>query len=319
MFKDLSISYKGLLNVVALLTCLVSVATFFDGVSRYFELFTHFKLVYFTMSLVCMVLFLAMRCHVQVFIMLFVAVIHFVSIAPWYYADENRIAAENQETIKVLHSNLLSSNQNYSLLAKLLDEESPTIVVLQEVNIRWLSQLATVLSSYKYTIEKPQRDNFGIAVFSRIPLDEANVISLGNLGVPSIEVTFSLQSESVKLIATHPVPPTSDIYYGARNEQLTRVAKHISLHTGPKLIIGDLNVSMWSSDYVKFEALSGLTNARKGWGVMPTWPTQLPFLMIPIDHILISEHFAVNHFKTGNDIGSDHLPLVIELSLVNDK
>ena len=73
---------------------------------------------------------------------------------------------------------------------------------------------------------------------------------------------------------------------------------------------------MWSSDYLAVETISGLNNARQGFGILPTWPTYMPFLMIPIDHILISEHFVINDFKVGNNIGSDHLPLIIELALL---
>lgn len=37
----------------------------------------------------------------------------------------------------------------------------------------------------------------------------------------------------------------------------------------------------------------------------------------PIDHCLVSSEFTVKNIKTGNDIGSDHLPLIIELSLID--
>jgi len=118
------------------------------------------------------------------------------------------------------------------------------------------------------------------------------------------------------LIATHPIPPISDLYYSARNDQLLDTANSIVKQSGAKILVGDLNVSMWSSDYRTFEDISGLSNARQGFGILPTWPSNFPFLMIPIDHVLASEHFVINNFTLGDDIGSDHLPIIVELSLI---
>ena len=85
---------------------------------------------------------------------------------------------------------------------------------------------------------------------------------------------------------------------------------------GPKLLIGDLNISMWSHLYDDFETATGMTNTRRGFGAIPTWPQQLPFGRIPIDHCLVSTHFAVVDTRRGPAIGSDHLPLIVDLSLL---
>jgi endonuclease/exonuclease/phosphatase (EEP) superfamily protein YafD len=71
---------------------------------------------------------------------------------------------------------------------------------------------------------------------------------------------------------------------------------------------------MWSSYYSSLEEKSGLNNARKGFGVLPTWPANMPFINIPIDHCLVSKEFNVENAEIGSDIGSDHYPLVISVS-----
>lgn len=77
---------------------------------------------------------------------------------------------------------------------------------------------------------------------------------------------------------------------------------------------GDLNVTMWSSNYSKLIADSGLANSRKGFGILATWPMFFPLLSIPLDHCLVSPGIGINACRSGPDIGSDHLPLIVELA-----
>ncbi len=39
------------------------------------------------------------------------------------------------------------------------------------------------------------------------------------------------------------------------------------------------------------------------------------WLMMPIDHCLVSSDIRVIGVQTGEDVGSDHLPLLVELEI----
>ena len=100
------------------------------------------------------------------------------------------------------------------------------------------------------------------------------------------------------------------------NEQLASVAEQLQAIGGPKLLVGDLNTTMWGASYRDFAESTGLHNTRRGFGLAPSWPTHLPFAMIPIDHCLVSDNLVVLDTRTGPDVGSDHLPLIVEFALL---
>jgi len=70
----------------------------------------------------------------------------------------------------------------------------------------------------------------------------------------------------------------------------------------------------WEPGWAAVAAFSVAIN----WAaVVPSWPAFLFFkwLMIPIDHCLVSNDIRVVDVKTGASIGSDHLPLIVELEI----
>jgi endonuclease/exonuclease/phosphatase (EEP) superfamily protein YafD len=90
--------------------------------------------------------------------------------------------------------------------------------------------------------------------------------------------------------------------------------------------MGDLNITMWSPYYRRFVSKTGLWNTRQGSGILPTWrpvkirfwrlPSALSWLLaLPIDHCLVSPAIAVPQIRPGPDVGSDHLPLIVDLRL----
>ena len=309
------VSLKGIIEVVAFGTLVLSVATIFDGYHRFIELFSHFKVLYLVTSLMCAFILLAIRSYRSAMVAILVVFLNALFVIPWYFPSPENREDNIVSTIKLMHSNVHTSNQNYQLLIDLVLAESPSIVLLQEINAKWMSQLEILDDTYPYRFASPREDNFGIAIFSKYPFDDIKREYWGDSNVPSIKAVITVSGKQFTTIATHPLPPISTVYYNSRNSQINAIAK-VAVDTElPLILVGDLNVTMWSGDYAPLELDTNLRNARKGFGVLPTWPSMFPIAIIPIDHFLVTPHFSVMDLKVGSDIGSDHLPLIIELGI----
>lgn len=302
-------------RVGSLLVLLLGCVSFARALPHFIELITHFRLQYFFVSLLLSFVFLLNRDWQWLVIGFIAIIINSIGVFPWHIASPRLSEASDRPILRLLHSNVLSSNKQYAKLMALVAEEKPDIIMLQETTENWMEALESLKEDFPYFLSSPGSDDPGIALFSRLPLHHEEFFHLGTPGAPSIRINFTFQGQEIALLSTHLSSPRLGSNFRARNvqlEDLVQVTKDLSL---PSIVMGDLNITMWSPYYRKFVKEAGLRNVRDGLGIFPTWPTFLPILMIPIDHAFITEGLKVTGVKTGKHIGSDHLPLIIDLSL----
>jgi len=306
------VSLVGLLQAAAILTVVFSIVTALPVDHFSIQLFTHFKLQYLIVSVFLCVVFAFLRQPIYVAGLLIAVGLNASLVIPWYIADSE---FQWDQQLNVLHANVLSTNTDHEALFELVRAEKPDVVVLQEVSSQWLMALDTLRQDFPYSYAEARDGNFGIALFSRVPLISISHVDSPPTGYPTLVATLDLGSESLRLISTHPTIPLGQQLYTDRNEQLESIRTLLTGHTGPLVLVGDLNTGMWDSNYRSLENETGLRNARTGFGVIPTWPTFMPFAMIPIDHVLVSDDVGVVEMRSGPRIGSDHLPLIVTLAL----
>ena len=303
----------GLLEAAMALTVVFSIATTFGQWHRLLELFSHFRLQYLGVSVLLTLAFLLMKWRNYTLLGLATVAFNGWFVLPWYLPANNADVAESDLTI--LLANVQVSNDSADRFLALVADEQPDVIVIQEATPDWLGMIAAIHADYPHRVGEPREDPFGIALYSRLPLDSSAINASAPMGFPDIAARIRLGEGYLNLISTHPLPPLGAANYSSRNVQLDGVARLASRTPGPLVVIGDLNISMWAHHYQRLVAIAGLENAREGFGVKPTWPLFLPFAMIPIDHCLVSTGISVVAFDTGPPIGSDHLPILVSLAI----
>jgi len=220
----------------------------------------------------------------------------------------------NESSIKALHINLLMGNDNYDAVRKLIIEEKPDIISLQECTPSWYNELLPVLNEYHCTkkiIDSP----FGICVASKIPVVSSEIQYLNNQRIPLIKLNLEHNGNSVTLYSVHPTPPFNQTLFESRNEYLDLLIDEVG-NEESLIIIGDLNITQWSPYYQNLRKKLNIRNSK--FVRSSTWPEFLPIQIFQLDHILISDGFQTKSSKVMSSVGSDHLPIVSEIFIRSD-
>lgn len=225
--------------------------------------------------------------------------------------------ADSGQRLSIVVSNVLQDNKDPEPLRRVLAELSPDLVLLLEVDRRWMDDLAGLKSSHPFRVAQPLDNAYGIALFSRLELAQAGVGYLMEADIPSIRAQVVLGSgERVEVFGIHPRPPEPRSGDSTeRDAELILVARKARESKLPVIVMGDLNDVAWSHTTRLFRRISGLLDPRIGRGHFPTFPVALPFLRYPLDHVFHSKSLRLADFRVLPDIGSDHFPVYAEFSL----
>lgn len=220
--------------------------------------------------------------------------------------------------IRAVSANVLRSNHRHEDVLRYVRSIDPDIFLAMEVDTEWLAAMEPLHEAYPYRIEQPGSGAFGIALFSRVPIEEGEVIVSAVSGAPMIRATLVFGERRLSFLGVHPLPPVKSGTAAFRNGQLREIAALARSVPAPRVLLGDLNVTPWSPHFRDLLTDSGLRDARQGFGIQPSWPEfsgVVGFLQIPIDHTLVSDDVEVVARRLGPNVGSDHRPVELEFRI----
>ncbi len=229
-------------------------------------------------------------------------------------------------TLRILHANLDRNNSHMERAIEYINSQTADILLLQEITPSWLNQLQKNLQNYQLITAEPRENSHGSALFlptsptQLLVIKEIQTIHLPDYSErPLIETVFSLGEAEFVILSLHITRSRNPGTSAFQQTEFNAVANwsQIQQKAGKQVvIIGDFNSTPWSSRFRQLLKDSELNNSQQGYGFQTTWLASLPApLRIPIDHSLQSKAFTTISRKAGINIGSDHLPLLVELRL----
>lgn len=217
--------------------------------------------------------------------------------------------------VRVLVQNVHTNNHAFNLVSKTIREAQPDLVALLETDDLWAGAVQEHLGElFPYSKVRPRSDNFGMGMFSRMPLD-GTIFDTPPLEVPSIEAITVVEGKPLRVIATHTIPPLSAEHTRFRNQHIAYIVSRISESQIPTLLVGDFNLVPTSPAWRRLFATSPVKRLQAGLLPVGTWPSTLGILGASIDHVFISDGLVAVGVAVLPDVGSDHRGLVVDLSL----
>ena len=221
-------------------------------------------------------------------------------------------------SFRLLITNVQMENTRHDRLLRVIEDAAPDVVFAVETDEAWARALGPLERTYPHVVRQAQDNWYGMMLFSRLPLREARCEFLVQDDIPSMHAVLELPGGvPVFLHGLHPRPPEPirDQDSTPRDAELVVMGKAIGeAGNRPTVVAGDLNDVAWSPTSELFIRLSGLLDPRRGRGLFNSYNARNPIFRYPLDHVFHSNHFRLVELRRMPSIGSDHFPMLVELS-----
>lgn len=313
-FLSLNIRLHGVIDVLVFLALTGTWLGLLGSWHWLLDLFSHFRCQYLVVTLMALVWSLWRKLRLLSLAAASSLLLNTVLISSTGWTQP-KIESLPDFHLRVVSFNVLTSNHRHAEVLDYLRQSEADLLFIMEVDDRWAAALKPLTRTHPHHLLHPRQDNFGLALFSRVPLDEVRILTSADIGspiitMPCIQAHLTHAGHAMTFLGIHPLPPMGKAQASSRDAQMQALARWVSNIPNPVMIAGDLNATPWSHGMDLLTAGSGLNLAPDAW--KPTWRAASA-LAIPIDHALARSPLMIRQRQIGPDLGSDHRPQLIEL------
>ncbi len=217
---------------------------------------------------------------------------------------------------KLLHFNILWSNQNKDELIEWVRQAEPDFISITEASHRWKRKLKALEVTWPHKLDCDDREiRGGLIIYSRYPFIKDSEHCSKKMVYGSVAVALD-QEASLDLASVHfrwPWPRA-----GAR--QVGLIMPTFEKLKPDTVLAGDFNATPWShqvGSLAKAGRLRIVPGIGPSWifGQVPEWLAAI--IGFPIDNALVGKQIRVLEAARGPRLGSDHFPYVMTFQLTN--
>ena len=290
--------FLGALTLLALL----------DRLSPYLELLTFFRVQYAFLLLAACLIALAVRLPRTALAAVALVGVNLAVVAPTWFSPRGGESVPGSGSLTLLMLNLEDGNPRHADVARLISETNPDVVGLLELTPVWAGGLAPALDPFPHRRVSPEEGAYGIGLYSKLAFRQATLERFPRDGPVTVVARFDLGGDPFTLVLTHVHTPFAGDIHRRQFEALADARDRL----GQRLAIcGDLNSVPWSSSFRHLASAGDLVDSHRGHWLEGSWPSWGALLRVPIDNCLVSPDVAVLERRYGDDVGSDHRPLII--------
>jgi endonuclease/exonuclease/phosphatase (EEP) superfamily protein YafD len=330
---------RALFLLLAILSAAALLLGYFGSVHPSLDSFAHFRLHMAALTVLAGLLLMLVRRKMIGFLFLLAALIPlgvqieyfsgrspgelvglFREMLPEDVAGKSDRLASNADIApryRLLHANLRFDNRDPKEFLRLVGETAPDVMTLNEVSEIWLPMVETLKASYpnQLVCTAPSKIG-GVAILSKRPFAGDAMNGCTDKGVLALQqIDFGgrvATAGSVHLLWPWP---------HSQSQQITGMRERLRLagESGrPLIFAGDLNAAPWSFASKRIASFLNAAPVIVPWGgwIYQTVPDDYAWAGLPIDNVF-ARGISVSNAARGRPFGSDHLPVLIEFSVLD--
>jgi endonuclease/exonuclease/phosphatase (EEP) superfamily protein YafD len=299
---------------------LLGVVSWFGMMHWTIELTSHFRFYYFLLGILLALAALALKQPGPAAVVGLVGVINGIAAWPHVSPPGALLVTNPPPAVRILWANLSNWRTDLPALQALVEGEKPDIAVFTELAASHAPVMRDLRAILPYQ--------------SRMPSGSALDLMLLSKAAPEF-VHFDQSSGAAPLLVARICPPERTCLTvlglhasrpfpyadGARDRQLAYAAGVARRHVdrGERVVfVGDFNATPFSPVFQQMLATSGLRDSirvesEKPRAAISTWWWGNTGIGLPIDAALLGPGLLVADRRLGTPIGSDHLPLIVDI------